>query len=679
MATGSLLPATPGGGLDAPPHDDTKRADTSVPTPESQLLYAPVGLDSTSIETTTSNSRRQLSPNHPLAKLQHDPRRDSGLATSSSTARGSHTTLETDIDSSSSTRNSPSLPNSNHEDAHHPSKLRKIRRWGIKYRPQKARDEELPPVPQLPFLTLTTKIPTSSIEDLTRPGHVDFTNRGSILIGGKKAKNDDNNKLGQPQNTGPNQKPIIQNISPSLAVPARILSAEDEIVSQEVRSKYDGGLNEQSREVLGSLCGRGRDGTLNQNHTSMLPAMPTTAGFPTEPEPSPDSTVADRVRNAPFRDDHELAGGIEDWANVSGGDVDRYGFIVQRRLPSRGLAVPSPRATSPEPAPLQRTSTALQLASEVPRRQRSRIGRTLSSKSPARSATGEKTSRPNSRLDRPPSSTNSYQGSLSTTQSKIRSATNRLPQNRGRRYIDEAGDMLTLPPRLADIAEDNDHSEVAEALKRQEWNREEKWRRMAKVTKSSRDGGGMVFEFDTSNPKLIERTWKGIPDRWRATAWHGFLTASAKKRQAVHSDDELISIFKQLLRQGSPDDFQIDLDVPRTINCHIMFRARYRGGQRLLFRVLHCVSIYFPKTGYVQGMAALAATLLCYFDEEMTFVMLVRLWQLRGLEQLYQAGFEGLMKALDEFETSWLAGGEVSTKLVPLSRLHYIVELADFD
>ena len=45
-----------------------------------------------------------------------------------------------------------------------------------------------------------------------------------------------------------------------------------------------------------------------------------------------------------------------------------------------------------------------------------------------------------------------------------------------------------------------------------------------------------------------------------------------------------------------------------------------------------------------------------YFDEEMAFVMMVRLWTLRGLEKLYKSGFEGLMRALEEFEEKWLGG-----------------------
>lgn len=235
--------------------------------------------------------------------------------------------------------------------------------------------------------------------------------------------------------------------------------------------------------------------------------------------------------------------------------------------------------------------------------------------------------------------------------------------------MDEAGDMLTLPPGLADIAEDEEGGKAAENLKKKEVERSEKWRKMAKLLKTGSDGKGQEFEFDTRSPKLIERTWKGIPDRWRSAAWYSFLGTSAKKRKGSATDEEIIEAFHTLQQASSADDVQIDIDVPRTINSHIMFRRRYRGGQRLLFRVLHALSLYFPDTGYVQGMASLAATLLCYFDEEKTFVMLVRMWIFRGLDKLYEAGFPGLMAALNEFQTQWLVGGEVSKKLVRQSNI----------
>jgi hypothetical protein len=234
--------------------------------------------------------------------------------------------------------------------------------------------------------------------------------------------------------------------------------------------------------------------------------------------------------------------------------------------------------------------------------------------------------------------------------------------------------MLTLPPGLADIAEEQDAGRTASIAKRREWEREAKWQKMARPVKGKREsvanekqlGGGMQFDFDINDQKLVSRTWKGIPDRWRATAWHSFLSSSAKRRGVGVSDEELITQYHTLQETSSADDVQIDVDVPRTIRMHIMFRRRYRGGQRLLFRVLHAISLYFPDTGYVQGMASLAATLLCYYDEENAFVMMVRLWQLRGLEQLFQSGFGGLMNALNEFEKDWLCSGDVAKKLEEL-------------
>ena len=83
--------------------------------------------------------------------------------------------------------------------------------------------------------------------------------------------------------------------------------------------------------------------------------------------------------------------------------------------------------------------------------------------------------------------------------------------------------MLTLPPGLADIAEhqDYDNNKTLDRAYRKEWSRNEKWLQMARKRSDSR-GGGMSFDFDSSDSKLISRTWKGIPDRWRAaplTEW----------------------------------------------------------------------------------------------------------------------------------------------------------------
>lgn len=337
-----------------------------------------------------------------------------------------------------------------------------------------------------------------------------------------------------------------------------------------------------------------------------------------------------------YRRETELAGGLEDWEDVDGANVDRYGFIT---APRSRLGTP----------------TEMKSAQFSPRRRlQKRETAGLSPLGPSRKMSARSLNTQASELST---------ASKRSSRSVIRQASNLLPHNRDRRWLDEAGDMLTLPTSLQDAAEEAQIERISEALKRKEWERSEKWRKMAKVVRKGGQGEGMEFEFDRKNPKLIERTWKGIPDRWRAAAWWSFLASSAADHGGYPTEEQIVASFHRLLEQSSPDDVQIDLDVPRTISRHIMFRKRYRGGQRLLFRVLHCLSIYFPATGYVQGMASLAATLLCYFDEEKCFVMLVRLWQLRGLDRLYRPGFEGLMKALQEFNETWL-NKDVAKRLV---------------
>ncbi|KAL9129348.1 MAG: hypothetical protein Q9217_002186 [Psora testacea] len=644
------------------PYEDTKAAKPPIPI----TIPAKSAPDKAMKRLKRLQASQQLSLPKSRSKFHHDIRRDSGLAPSTSSIRDSRTTLATDIDSVPSIRQSTSLPNfpAPQENAHTPTpNERRSRSAETQINgPQSG----LPAYPQVPFMSILTEIPTGSFEDLTMPGQVEFSKRGSMLIGGKKA-NPQREKIGNGRVVGSRRQPNASETSPAFRVPKRVLSADEEMLSNKVRSMYeDGGLG--CHRFVNGLNTRPINGIMQEEVLGRYqPSIRingencTSNGSLDPGTPSQPSVATTQGIHILLRDDNELAGGIEDWEDVHSGDVDRYGFIVPHKLSSHPSSLNSGHC-SPDQPRLQRMSTLLQLASEAPRRQRNRLGKTWSAQSPAPSEDAPSSLRPPSEMKRPISSHSSYRTTASKS-SKIRSAANRLPHNKDRRYMDEAGDMLTLPPGLANIAEDDQGGNAVYDLKRREWEREEKWRKMGKVVNNAKQGGGMVFHFDTKSPKVIERTWKGIPDRWRATAWHAFLTASAKKQKGSPSDEELIAVFKILLKQGSPDDVQIDIDVPRTINSHIMFRRRYRGGQRLLFRVLHCMSIYFPETGYVQGMAALAATLLCYFDEEMTFVMLVRLWQLRGLEQLYKSGFAGLMEALEEFEKDWLGKGEVAAKL----------------
>ncbi|KAJ8058098.1 hypothetical protein OCU04_012957 [Sclerotinia nivalis] len=490
--------------------------------------------------------------------------------------------------------------------------------------------------PEEDFSPITTPIPNESILEEDFMQSMSFSKRGSMMLGGRKAVN------GQARTNATRRQPsfsMLATTSPTI----KVLSDDLEMESQKVRSMYESGSGFDWRD--------GKEDTIDNRLTvggESIPERPVTANSYLTPNgigvPPRSASALSSRRPA------ELAGGIEDWEDVNGNDVDRYGFISQRTTSRPG---------TPEPKPPQRVSTVLQLASQAPRRKRTfgRSPSTATSQKGLRRTPSRKVSARSSKRSQVDNAS-----IRSSRSSQLRQAANRLPGNKDRRWMDEAGDMLTLPPGLADIAEEAEGGKGMELMKRKESERTEKWRRMAKIIKG-KDGEGMEFEFDTKSSKLIERTWKGIPDRWRSAAWYSFLASSAKKRKDSPQEEDIIQAFHRLQDQSSADDVQIDLDVPRTINSHIMFRRRYRGGQRLLFRVLHALSLYFPATGYVQGMASLAATLLCYYDEEKCFVMLVRMWTLRGLEKLYEPGFPGLMAALDEFSTKWLDNGEVSAKL----------------
>ncbi|KAF2743894.1 RabGAP/TBC [Sporormia fimetaria CBS 119925] len=557
------------------------------------------------------------------------------------------------------------------------------------------------------FQAIDTIIPTGGFDDLTSPSQVSFSKRGSMLVGGKRAnkvKHGRDTKLGHVVEGAATQKkehlkaepmkatktekekgveeepfsdlqlstPCTPQLSPRStsaytvrrrAVSQRILSTDEAMLSRKVRAMYKHG-NEGAADW---------DDVAEE--PSLMPSYPISNGTSANtPLNGSSLTVGDvssmhssRRESVITKEPTELAGGVEDWADIEGGEVDRYGFILPKKTTSQGgNAGNSDGPDGPDEPRIHRVTTVLKLVSEEPRKKG--LGRSISRARSSRSANPKFFSHSRRQSQKsvgvqPSVRSNRTTNTRRTPQKPLRQATNRLPHNRDRRLLDEASDMLKLPPGLAELAEQAEGGRTAQAMKQKEMQREEKWRKMAKVVQAGAKSGGMMFEFDVKDPKLVSRTWKGIPDRWRSTAWYAFLAASAKANSDSPSEEELIESFYELQQESSADDIQIDMDVPRTISRHIMFRRRYRGGQRLLFRVLHAMSLYLPETGYVQGMAALAATLLCYYEEDKAFVMLVRLWMHRGLERLYEKGFIGLMDALEDFEKHWLRGGEIAKKL----------------
>ncbi|KAL2891018.1 TBC domain-containing protein [Ceratocystis lukuohia] len=498
-----------------------------------------------------------------------------------------------------------------------------------------------------------TRDPTYDLIDVLRDQLASRAETPDTLLG-EPSGHDSDTTAGELENIESDlDSPGIMAMAPSMP-PAELVKAglpDLEKESHKVRSLYEGG------DALRWENGRpgNAPGVPSVSIDSVEPLEP----MPEAPEeaelvhhsdttavgPPPTPTKRDSHRT---RQEFELAGGLEDWQDVHSGDVDRYGFINPRNPDSR-ISTP----TESRQQQMQGRTRRFLPKKENTLHSHSFLGRAPSRKISARS------------LNTQASEVSAI--SWRSTRSAARQAVNMLPVNRERRWMDEAGDMLTLAPGISDISDDVDAGRISESLKRKEWQRIEKWRSMAIIKNKGVPGQGQQYDFDMKDPKLIERTWKGIPDCWRAAAWYSFLSQSAREHGSAPSEEGIISSFHALQTKPCTDDVQIDLDVPRTISRHIMFRRRYRGGQRLLFRVLHALALYFPEVGYVQGMASLAATLLSYFDEEQAFVMLVRLWTLRGLARLYSPGFEGLMDSLRELEGIWLGGKPVAKKMAELS------------
>lgn len=112
---------------------------------------------------------------------------------------------------------------------------------------------------------------------------------------------------------------------------------------------------------------------------------------------------------------------------------------------------------------------------------------------------------------------------------------------------------------------------------RKEFSRISKWTRMLKP--GTRDQGANVVTWGvkpSKEAKLCRRVYKGIPDSWRGAAWDTMM--SRYSRLGVREMGLLAAEYREGLDHPSTYDIQIDLDVPRTISGHIMFRTRYGAG-----------------------------------------------------------------------------------------------------
>jgi len=156
------------------------------------------------------------------------------------------------------------------------------------------------------------------------------------------------------------------------------------------------------------------------------------------------------------------------------------------------------------------------------------------------------------------------------------------------------------------IPVDQEKTEKQQKQFEKEMSRVDKWTRMDK------EKNKWFPPYSKNHDKMIERVWKGVPERFRGRLWSILLDLEKIKQEQQGKYEEM----KEFARRFSPEIRQIDLDVNRTYRDHIMFRERYNTRQQDLFHVLAAYSMFNSEVGYCQGMSQIAALLLMYLNSE---------------------------------------------------------------
>lgn len=120
--------------------------------------------------------------------------------------------------------------------------------------------------------------------------------------------------------------------------------------------------------------------------------------------------------------------------------------------------------------------------------------------------------------------------------------------------------------------------------------------------------------------KLKELVYAGIPHSMRVHLWPRLSGALKKKQESELS-------YKKIVKKSMNDDSlilsQIEKDLCRTMPSNACFQDLNSIGIGKLKRILLAVSWLYPDIGYCQGMGMIAASLLLFVEEEMTFWIMV--------------------------------------------------------
>lgn len=213
------------------------------------------------------------------------------------------------------------------------------------------------------FQGIALDIPTSDFSKDLSPDTLKFSKRGSMLIDTRRFKSTTGRKQAATLEPIVQEKRSQSRIQPRTQ--SRILSTDEETLSEKVRSYYAFGSETQydsdAHSSIANRIGlRWQDALSAKTEASSVNSLSRATSTTDVQSEIASQRNGERSPSILAREEHELAGGMEDWQDVDNADVDRYGFIV-----------PSPDAIGLNrsgTAKLTRVSTSLQLATETPRR-----------------------------------------------------------------------------------------------------------------------------------------------------------------------------------------------------------------------------------------------------------------------------------------------------------------------
>lgn len=135
---------------------------------------------------------------------------------------------------------------------------------------------------------------------------------------------------------------------------------------------------------------------------------------------------------------------------------------------------------------------------------------------------------------------------------------------------------------------------------------------------------------DGDRVRITRRTvFRGICNSMRKYVW---LSIIRRRKDCV---ELCMAEYCRLRDTYSGFEYQIHVDIQRTLRNHAQYRDEYGEGQRRLFNVLVAYANYNTQIGYCQGMASFMGIVLMYYGELDGFNVLVNV--LAGMCTLFDS------------------------------------------